>query len=310
MVSNGTIWGRVANTLAKSDKNLTQAEIAAATNKVMKANNISATDARTMSQTDIDKVSLDAIAPAPAPAPAAAAVAKKPPEQTADIFVIDDFLASPNQASATDATKGFNHGQTVSNIIRSGGITPIATNNLNVQDVNINIPNVDRAKAISDALDKIIKDVKANPASVDAVNLSQASAGTDAGTKLIQQKIKELQDLGVPVLIAAGNNGINTPNTLAPTGAIVVQAADSNGNTLADSGPGTIKVNAPDAVDTTRNRQTSFATPEIAAFVAEMRMMGGNLDMIKSMLNMIQSSQGGVIHGTPVTNSFTQIQKT
>lgn len=77
-VSNGTIWGRVTNELRKTNPNVSQADIAAATNKVMSANGVTATESRSMSQTEIGKLNLAAIAPpapAPAPAPAAAAPA-------------------------------------------------------------------------------------------------------------------------------------------------------------------------------------------------------------------------------------------
>lgn len=132
------------------------------------------------------------------------------------VVVIDDFSSS--------------HGQEISNQIASGGV--------NTQ--NLDISRGDQASNISNALDQVIAQVQAG-GSVDAVNISQQNFDDNASTQAVKQKIDQLQKLGVPVVVAAGNAGKDKKNQLAGNAQFVVEngSANSGRGNVRSQGEGT-----------------------------------------------------------------------
>ncbi|MBY0403196.1 MAG: hypothetical protein K2X66_04805 [Cyanobacteria bacterium] len=78
----------------------------------------------------------------------------------------------------------------------------------------------------------------------DVINISQFIGQSSADTQKVQQLIKDLTAQGVKVVVAAGNNGPNQKNALAPA------EADTVSNGTNQSGPGNV---------TGSGRTTSFA---------------------------------------------------
>lgn len=191
----------------------------------------------------------------PAPASSGGASGSKP-----NIVVIDSFSGS-----------GASHGNEIVNTILQGG--PANIQKFDLGDSSNNQATYENT--ISNALDQVIKQVQSGQ-KVDAVNLSQQIGGgpDDATTQKIRQQIQQLSALGVPVDVAAGNNGPNTKNLLADNSGFVVESG-TNGKINKDSGIGNILENAP---------TTSFATAELTGKVAALKASGLSLDQIKQQL--------------------------
>lgn len=191
----------------------------------------------------------------PAPASSGGASGSKP-----NIVVIDSFSGS-----------GASHGNEIVNTILQGG--PANIQKFDLGDSSNNQATYENT--ISNALDQVIKQVQSGQ-KVDAVNLSQQIGGgpDDATTQKIRQQIQQLSALGVPVDVAAGNNGPNTKNLLADNSGFVVESG-TNGKINRDSGIGNILENAP---------TTSFATAELTGKVAALKASGLSLDQIKQQL--------------------------
>lgn len=166
------------------------------------------------------------------------------PQQDANVVVIDNF---------TPDNTGFNHGQEMVNTILGGGNTPGLAGKINVQamDTGGSLSNVNQS------LQQVLNRVKSGE-KVNAVNLSLVDFTPDQFTGPIRQTISELSQAGVPVLVAAGNDGINQANVLAGDGALVVQST-TNGVLNASSGPGNIQ---------SEGRTTSFATANLTPLIA------------------------------------------
>ncbi len=145
---------------------------------------------------------------------------------------IDDFT--------TDNT-GFNHGAEIANTLNPDG-------SVNVLKFNIG-GSGDRLAKIANSLDTVIARVK-NGETIDAVNLSQQDFSNSPETAQVRAKIDELAALGVPVAVAAGNNGPSQHNSLISNKAFAVQSA-TNGLANPNSGLGNV---------TAEGRTTSFAT--------------------------------------------------
>jgi hypothetical protein len=194
--------------------------------------------------------------PAAAPASNAASTTAQQPAQQANngrlrIAVIDDF--------STDRT-GFNHGESVEQEITRGG--------------NVDTVRFDRARqgqaGIAGSLEEIVQRVR-NGEQIDAVNLSQAHFQATGDTQRVQSAVAELKNLGVPVAIAAGNNGPNQVNQLTSNNSFNV----SNGT--AQSGQGNI---------TAQGRTTSFATANLVTQLAQLKSQGLSVDQIRAQLGV------------------------
>lgn len=157
------------------------------------------------------------------------------------VAVIDDFVAEKD---------GFNHGQEIASIIEESGAR--------TQRFNIDRPGGDRTSLISSALDTLIAQVSRGQR-VDAVNISQQDFQASATTARINRQVDLLESLGVPVVVAAGNEP-GKVNELARTADIVVESSE------APSGKGNVK--APGS-------STSRAAARVAPLAALAKVKGG-----------------------------------
>ena len=218
-----------------------------------------------------------------------------PPEnssQAINVVQIDDFVSEKN--SPNNKGQFFNHGETVASILEAGGATPELGPDVQVSKLNIDDggSGQNRTKNISKALDKVILAAQQNPDSVDAVNISQQDAQAGMSEQAIRDKIVQLQNLGIPVVVAADNFGSTTPNQLAPESALVVQSTDANGNILPSSGPGNVRAEA---------RSTSFAAPQVAPMVGYLKKQGYSVDQIQQAM-----SQFNFFPGVQVPDVYTR----
>jgi hypothetical protein len=178
--------------------------------------------------------------PQPLPAPSASLGTPAPGGRPPRIAQIDDFT--------TDNT-GFNHGAEVAKTLNPDGKT-------NLLQMNIG-GGGDRLTHISNALDNVIARVKKGE-TIDAVNLSQQDFSNGPQAAQIRAKIDQLSTLGVPVAVAAGNNGPNQHNDLISNKAFSVEST-TNGQVNSDSGIGNVQA---------EGRTTSFATANFARQIA------------------------------------------
>lgn len=173
-----------------------------------------------------------------------------------NIAQIDDF--------STDRT-GFNHGQEIAKTLNPDGST-------NLMQFNI-AGGGDRTQNISNALDSVLAKVKSGQR-VDAVEIPQVDANDNATTQAIRAKIEQLTQAGVPVILAAGNNGPGQHNFLETNSSFNVENT-VNGRVSSQSGQGNVKA---------EGRTTSFASANLALQVARLKAQGESVGQIFSQL--------------------------
>ena len=297
--SGDTIWGIVQQKLGPG---ATNKQILDKTNEILKLNNITAEGAKRMHVGDTVKLSQDlapkapapapAPKPAPAPTPAApaptpAAPAPAPAQGGANANVVPGSLnggnSNPNQITVaqidnfeTDNT-GFNHGVEIANTINRGGGDPALAGQINLVQFGVGQGDVavprDTASALQEILNRII-----NGQDIDAVNMSLQDFNSDGNTAKVQELIRKLTERGVPVLVAAGNNGPQAVNQLAGPGALVIEST-TQGIRNPNSGIGNLSANA---------ETTSFATANVSPVIARMINSGMTLQQIFALIQ-----QGG-----------------
>jgi hypothetical protein len=172
-----------------------------------------------------------------------------------NIAQIDDF--------STDQS-GFNHGREIAKTLNPDG---------NSNLLQFNIAGGDRMQNISNALDDVLAKVQSGQR-VDAVEIPQVSANDGPAAQAIRDKIEQLTQAGVPVIIAAGNNGPNQHNFLETDHSFNVENV-VNGKVSAQSGQGNIRANG---------RTTSFASANLALQVARLRSQGESVAQIFNRL--------------------------
>lgn len=158
------------------------------------------------------------------------------------VAVVDDFSQS-------------NHGREMSSTIQQNGV---GTAGFDVKQ-----------GGVSRALDGVINAAQRGQ-HFDAVNISQQDFQASQETGAVQQRIQVLQQMGIPVVVAAGNGGPNQTNQLA-VGADFVAASRS-----ADSGRGNVFG---------FGGTTSFAAANVASAVAKMHSQGLNVNQMRANFN-------------------------
>ena len=179
------------------------------------------------------------VAPAAVRAPSTAASTKP------TVVEIDNFV--------TDS-QGFNHGEQVAKTIN-------ANNDINV--IKMDISSGDGYANVSNALDQVLARLK-NGERIDAVNLSQQAYTENAKAAEIRAKLDQIAAMGVPVDVAAGNDGPNQTNVLVSAHSFSV-ASTTNGVVNASSGKGNVNAEA---------STTSFAAAEFTRQVALLHAAG------------------------------------
>lgn len=177
------------------------------------------------------------------------------------IAVIDSFVTQSN---------GFNHGEEISRILKSGGSDASLAGKIDLLQFDVNRGS-NRTDGIADALEDVIRRVQ-NGEKIDAVNISQQDFTADADTQRVQEAINRLKELNVPVAVAAGNEGAGAVNQLANNNAFVVSST-TNGLLNSSSGLGNIRA---------EGRSTSFATANAAPILAKLKASGLSVDRIKA----------------------------
>lgn len=208
-----------------------------------------------------------------------------------DVFVIDDF--NPDRSQPNKAGAGFfNHGETVSQIAKSGGSHAELANQVAVHKYNINRGGINssRSGAIGDVLDRVIQIAQTDPSKVDAVNISQQEFEESTDSQRVQAKIQKLIDMGIPVVVAAGNDGPTEKNQLATPDAFIASTLKEN------SGIGNVAV---------QTKATSFAAPDLAPFLGFLRREGYSYEQIKAKIQQDVDQSGGAIKGSKFSNIFT-----
>jgi methylmalonyl-CoA mutase cobalamin-binding subunit len=165
----------------------------------------------------------------PSPQPAQRAPGK------AKVAVIDDFNSNQN---------GFQHGTEVSNAASS------AAGGAEIQ----RLPGTGSAN-IASSLRQVLNNARSGN-KVDVVNISQFVTGNQ---QEIQGLIQQLRQEGIPVVVAAGNNGPNQRNGIGGGSALTA----TNGTN--QSGPGNVRGNG---------RTTSFAAADISGKLAQLIASG------------------------------------
>ena len=158
------------------------------------------------------------------------------------VAVVDDFSQS-------------NHGREMASTIQQNGV---GTAGFDVKQ-----------GGVSRALDGVINAAQRGQ-HFDAVNISQQDFQASQETGAVQQRIQVLQQMGIPVVVAAGNGGPDQTNQLA-VGADFVAASRS-----ADSGRGNVFG---------FGGTTSFAAANVASTVARMHAQGLNVNQMRANFN-------------------------
>ena len=194
---------------------------------------------------------------------------------TTRVAVIDDFATS--------------HGSEIDGIIRSGGAPPAGNSqsgNPNIETVRFNINNGgNRTRNIANSLDQVAR-LAAQGQHFDAVNISQQDFANNNDTAAVRQKIDFLQrEFGIPVVVAAGNNGNGVRNALAGSAAFVVENSTRGSNfRAAGSVGGNVR---------SEGRFTSQAAANVTARVAQLREMGFSFSQIQGLLQREALAEGG-----------------
>lgn len=195
------------------------------------------------------------------------------------VVLIDDFV--------TDET-GYNHGEHMDRIIKNGGTTTsgiLQGSAGEIETVRININDGgNRNLNIASALDQVATRA-ADGEEFDAVNLSQQEFADSEDAALVRDRIDLLQnEFGIPVVVAAGNNGDAT-NTLSGSAAFVVENSRAGVETRAEgSGSGNLR---------SEGYFTSQATANVTPRVAQLRERGYSIQQIDLFLGVESRLEGG-----------------
>lgn len=201
---------------------------------------------------------------APPPALAQQPAAAPPSNGRLKIAQIDTFAAD---------NTGYNHGTDMARILRNGGGDPSLAGRVDLMQFDIAGGN--SAGKITSSLQNVLQRVQAGE-QVDAVNISLTAFQNDGNTQQSRALIDQLSALGVPVVVAAGNNGPGQVNQLLGNGSFNVQSA-TNGRINPSSGRGNT---------TFGGRTTSVATANLAPILAAQKAAGLSPAQIRANLGL------------------------
>ena len=224
------------------------------------------------------------------------------------IAVIDNFNPVLPEEAATSADMYFNHGETVCNMLLSGGADPSLQSRIALSKWNVGAPagqmpdEVDAWVAeIAAALAEVLSLVEKQPDSVDVVCLAQQCPMETTHTVQVRELMNQLMALGVPVVVAAGNQSDCyagcadvTPNYLAPSEAFIVQATQ-HGNLLNSSKPGNVSA---------EGRSTSFSAPAIVPLAGDYKVLGLDVNTIRQKMQARQAFHHGTFPAAIAQNAY------
>jgi hypothetical protein len=184
-----------------------------------------------------------------------------------NVAVIDDF-SGPNS-----------HGQQIAGQIEGQDVRTTRYNIANGGDLTANI---------SGSLDDVLRRV-ASGQQVDAVNLSQQSFQATGGAQGVRDRIAQLQQMGVPVVVSAGNGGPGARNQLAGGAAFVVEnSARGSESRASSSGVGNIRA---------EGQFTSQAAANVSVAAAKAHSQGQSLPQIQQTVTQKANQEGGSLNG-------------
>ncbi len=224
------------------------------------------------------------------------------------IIQIDNFTPIPPEDAFYTQDIHFNHGETVANMLRMGGAEPSLRGRITLRTFNIGAPEGQEPELtdkwsmrIADVLEQIVAEVKVDPTSVDVVCIAQQNPQDTPQTKVVRDHIDTLLSLGIPVVVAAGNqsdelsDSVNfVPNALANMNAFVVQATQ-HGNLLSNSKPGNVSA---------EGRSTSFAAPAVAPLLGYYKTLGYGIDEIRQLIQEKMVFHNGSLPAAIAYNAY------
>lgn len=166
------------------------------------------------------------------------------------------------------------HGNEIANTLKKGGADAGLGGKVDLLQFDINNGGPNKVANINAALSDIISRVQRGE-KIDAVNISLQGDGAD--TKQTSALVDQLISMGVPVAVAAGNNGPNVHNGLEGGNSFNVQSA-TNGQLNGTSGRGNITANG---------QTTSFATANLTPLLAMLRAQGLSIAQIRATLGQM-----------------------
>ncbi len=198
--------------------------------------------------------------------------------QLGDAFAGLLGAGGPTVAVLDDFSQAGGHGDEIAGIIAGGGAT--------AAKYNINTGG-DIAGNIANSLSGVISRVQ-NGAHIDAVNLSQQMFENNGNSQAVQQRIAQLQSMGIPVVVAAGNGGPGQRNSLANGAAFQVENSARGSEARAgSSGVGNIR---------SEGAFTSQATANVSVQAARAHSQGQNLQQIQQTVQQQAAAQGGSLN--------------
>lgn len=224
------------------------------------------------------------------------------------IVQIDNFNPTLPEDAFHPQEIHFNHGETVANMLRMGGAEPGLRGRIVLRSFNVGAPDgqtpelTDRwTRRIVDILDQIIAEAQVNPNAVDVVCLALQNPQDTPQTEVVRHHIDTLLELGIPVVVAAGNRSYEpsdpvnfVPNALASMSAFVVQATQ-HGNLLNNSKPGNVSAEA---------RSTSFAVPAVVPVLGYYKALGYGMDDIRQLIQEKIAFHNGTLPAAIAQNAY------
>jgi hypothetical protein len=214
-----------------------------------------------------------ATTPTPAPAAAATTAASGAAGTTATSAGTAGASTGRLRIAQIDTFTGSTHGQEIANTLRSGGGDPSLAGKIDLLQFDIANGNGGTSQNINNALQNIVQRVQSGE-QIDAVNMSLQDFSNGAQEQQTRALVDQLAALGVPVAIAAGNNGPNQQNQLGGANTFNVQSA-TNGQINATSGRGNV---------TADGQTTSFAAANLAPVLAAKKAQGQTIGQIRASL--------------------------
>ena len=198
--------------------------------------------------------------------------------QLGDAFAGILGSGGPVVAVLDDFSQAGGHGDEIAGLIAGGGAT--------AAKYNINTGG-DLAGNIANSLSGVISRVQ-NGAQVDAVNLSQQSFQDSGNSAAVQQRIAQLQAMGIPVVVAAGNGGPGQQNALARGAALQVEnSARGSEARASSSGIGNVR---------SEGAFTSQATANVSVQAARAHTQGQSVQQIQQTVQQQAAAQGGSLN--------------
>lgn len=197
--------------------------------------------------------------------------------QLGDAFA--GILGGPTVAVLDDFSQAGGHGDEIAAIIQGGGVNAAKFNVAGGGDLAGNIAN-----SLGDVIGRVQRGQQ-----VDAVNLSQQMFQSSGGSEAVQQRIAQLQAMGVPVVVAAGNGGPGAQNSLARGAAFQVENSARGSEGRANgSGAGNIR---------SEGAFTSQAAANVSVQAAKAHASGQNLQQVQQTVQQQANAQGGSLNG-------------